>query len=413
MLLLLLVLPLSACSHFDTSAAKSYGIDVEWYVNFDGGRHGGGNYIDLTSDGGYILTGGTSSPENSTEIWLIKTDVDGNLLWERTLGGEDGDVGYCVQQTTDGGYILVGETYSSYIHYRSDVLLIKTDADGNETWRKLFYGSGTDAMYCVIQATDGGYTMVGHTDSNTETDSWDIWLIKTDADGNKTWSKTFGGDDPDIGYYVQQTADGGYILVGETNPNAISPTSAGGETDVLMIKTDADGNELWTKRFGGIGEDIGYCVQQTADGGYIVAGVAGPTSEWETQVAWLMKTDANGNEMWSKAYSDFLNRCTYNVVGKYYVQQTSDLGYIISGSLKRADSYDHDGLVIKTDSEGNYLWHITFGGSKGGYASCVRETGDGDYIVTGYIAKEVPFWNILSDAYSDTDCVLLKIGAGS
>jgi hypothetical protein len=353
LMLLLLVLILSACSPIDSSAAKSYGIDVEWYVTFSG-KNGEGNYVDLTSDGGYIVTGSRGS---QAEIWLIKNDADGKLLWDKTFGGEGEDAGYYVQQTTDGGYILVGETYSFSTYYRPDALLIKTDADGNELWSKLF-----------------------------------------------------GSEDPDIGYHVQQTADGGYILVGETNPNAISPESIGGEADVLMVKTDADGNELWNKRFGGKGEDIGYCVQQTNDGGYVIAGTTESYSEDENPVAWLIKTDANGDEMWSKVYNDF-SCLTYNVIGKSFIQQTSDNGYIISGSLKREDSYDSDGFVMKTDTEGNYLWHITFGGSKGGYASCVRETADGDYIVTGYIARRPPFWDIMSiDAYSFTDCVLLKIG---
>jgi len=406
LMLLLLVLPLSACSPIDSSPAKSHGISVEWYDFFGGVYSDSGECIDLTNDGGYILTGCTRSHEGYVDIWLIKTNAEGKLLWERTLGGEFIDRGHYVQQTTDGGYIVVGNTYSSP-GYQADTILIKTDADGNETWSKLFDGNGTDTMYCVIQTADSGYIMVGQTEPNTETYYSDLWLIKTDADGNELWNKTFGGADTDIGYYVQQTTDGGYILTGETKSYDIE----GEQYDAWLIKIDANGNELWNKRFGGIGDDAGHCVQQIDDGGYIIAGTTESYSEGKLPVAWLIKTDTNGNEIWNNTYNNF-SGSTLGIFGKYFVQQTSDHGYIISGSCKRGNSHYRDGFVMKTDADGNYLWHITFGGSKGGDGSCVRETADGDYIVTGYVAKQPWIWETWNPDQDDNkDLVLIKIGA--
>jgi hypothetical protein len=187
---------------------------------------------------------------------------DGNKLWEKTFGGSGLDWGSSVQQTRDGGFILVGTTTS---FGAGDVWLIKTDANGNKQWEKTFGGSNVDSGWSVQQTSDGGFIIVGNTASFGA--RWgDVWLIKTDADGNKLWDRTFGGSDWDWGFSVQQTSDGGFILVGET-------TSFGaGEADVWLIKTDADGNKLWDRTFGGSDWDWGFSVQQTSDGGFIIVG---------------------------------------------------------------------------------------------------------------------------------------------
>jgi hypothetical protein len=221
--------------------------------------------VQQTTDGGYIIGGWTEISDPvlplDSNVYLIKTDSNGNRLWKKTFGGGFFNCGRSVQQTTDGGYIIAGDRGSG-------IYLIKTDSDGNELWSKTFGGSSWESGYSVQQTTDGGYIIAGDTDS-FGAGNHDVYLIKTDPDGNELWSKTFGGSSEDFGYSVQQTADGGYIIAGETG------SFGAGYGDVYLIKTDSNGNELWSRAFGGSSWDYGRSVQQTADGGYIIAGETG------------------------------------------------------------------------------------------------------------------------------------------
>jgi len=249
----------------------------------------GGKYDDVgysvqqTFDGGYIVTGytvdGAQDPEWAwSDIWLFKTDESGDALWTKTFGGEySEDFGFSVQQTSDGGYIVTGFTYTD------NICLIKTDESGDALWTKAFGGSGRSWGYSVQQTSDGGYIVTGFTESYGAGDS-DIWLIKTDVSGDTLWTKTFGGKYDDQGYSVKQTFDGGYIVTGFTE------SYGAGDSDIWLIRTDVSGDTLWTKTFGGRYNDKGRSVQQTSDGGYIVTGFtesygAGKADIWLIRIA--------------------------------------------------------------------------------------------------------------------------------
>jgi len=351
-----------------------------WEKTFGGSNDDQAYSVQQTSDGGYIIAGDTSSfGAVSSDVYVVKTDSAGNSVWEKTFGGSRDDHGRSVQQTADGGYIIAGYSMLlvyderwQYYYYQGDVYLIKTDPDGNSIWQKTFVGSCDDRAYSVQQTTDGGYIIVGTTrDIGAPVQTWpDVYLIKTDSGGNMVWQKTFWGVVDDFGYSVQQTADGGYIIAGGT------PSFGAGGYDVYLIKTDSGGNLVWQKTFGGSKYDQAYSVQQTTDGGYIVAGGTSSFGAGKDDV-YLVKTDSAGNLVWQKTFGgsndDFGNS----------VQQTTDGGYIIAGGTSSFGAAGRNVYLVKTDSGGNMVWQKTFGGSNDDFGNSVQQTTDGGYIIAG------------------------------
>jgi hypothetical protein len=340
-----------------------YPPEEEWNKTFGGTSYETGNSVQQTIDGGYIIAGSTESyGEGNYDVWLIKTDSVGNEQWNKTFGGADDDYSCWVQQTTDGGYIIAGST-ESYGEGDYDVLLIKTDSGGNEQWSKTFGETNSDSGNSVQQTIDGGYIIAGH--KNFGKSACEVWLIKTDSVGNEQWNKTFGGTYCDWGQSVQQTTDRGFIITGVTN--YYGP----GGGDVLLIKTDSVGNKKWNRTFGGKKPDFGHSVQQTTDGGYVIAGTTSSYGFGPSDV-WLIKTDSVGNEQWNKTFG------IMDLGIGHSVQQTTDGGFIITGCIDYNDVW-----LIKTDSVGNEQWNKTFGGTDGDEGFSVQQTTDGGYIITG------------------------------
>jgi len=315
--------------------------EMEWDQTFGGTMDDWGRCVRQTRDGGYILVGSTFSfGAGKADVWLIKTDANGVKKWARVFGGAEVDLGYAVQQTTDGGYILIGYTQSKGAG-SADAWLIKTDSTGIKEWERTFGGSQWDAGYSVQQTRDGGYLLLGHTKSKGEGKS-DVWLIKTDGAGNKLWEKVYGGKEEDVGRWVEQTQDGGYVLVGWTK------SKGAGGADIWLIRTNASGVRQWEKTFGGDGDDWGRCVQQTQDGGYILLGSTVSFTAEHSYDFWLIKVDANGKMLWDKTHGT-----PYWDRGRY-VQQTKDGGYILIGfKFVPEERGDYQIWLIKTDPSGN------------------------------------------------------------
>ena len=319
-----------------------------------------------TSDGGYAIVGYTRSEAVQKDlVYLVKTDPDGDTVWTRTFGGTDGGYGYWIQQTSDRGYIIAGITHWPGSGDQ-DVYLVKTDSLGDTMWTRTYGGPGSDQAYSVSQTADGGYIAVGSTDDYGAGDL-DVYLIKTDVHGDTLWTRTYGGLELDEGYSVQQTPDSGYIITGYTS------SFGAGNNDVYLIKTDARGIAKWTKTYGGAMTDIGNSVQLTADGGYIIAGVYSD-SDYDV---WVIKTDANGDTLWTRAYSG-----EGSGIGTS-IRPTTDGGYVVAGYTCFPHKQFEDVYLIKTNANGDSLWTRTYGDTLRDQASDVWQTTDGGYAVTG------------------------------
>ncbi|MCK4366057.1 MAG: hypothetical protein KAW45_08395 [Thermoplasmatales archaeon] len=361
----------------------------KWMKTFGGSGYNCGNSVQQTSDGGYIIVGQTSPPlEFEYNLWLIKTDGMGNKIWDKKFGGDGHDRGESVKQTSDGGYIITGST-ESYGAGNRDIWLIKTDSNGNMVWDKTFGNSENDSGFEVIEISSGGYIIVGSTHLNEPWYRADLWLIKTDSNGNMIWDKTFEDEGHGVGMSVQEVNDGGFIITGQ-----ISST---GYADLWLLKTDSEGELLWDKKFDKYDHvDMGDSVKQTADGGFITGG-SSLSDGLSVYDAWLIKTDSEGNLLWDKTFGG--NGHDFG----YSVQQTSDGGYIIAGFTEDI-FFRTDGLLIKTGSNGEKEWIKTYRLSRSGIIYSAQQTTDGGYILTGPVSYNVlsdDIWLVKTDANGD------------
>ena len=326
-----------------------------------------------TSDCGYILAGSSrfyiGERRWDMDARLVKTDVNGNIQWQRTIGGNEFDEAHSAIQTSDGGYIIAGRTYSFYGSGIDDLWLVKTDAEGTEQWNRTIGGNYRDIASSVRQTSDGGYIIQGQTDPYGS-GFYDLWLLKTDAEGTEQWNQTFGGDSSGRLYSLQQTFDGGYILGGATRPFKT------GSSDFWLVKTDKNGVELWNRTFGGNFRDIAYSVQQTSDGGFIMAGV---TRSPHSNDCWLVKTDAEGIEMWNRTIVRPNEDNRPNSI-----LQSPDGAYIIAGKTESSGTESYDMWLVSTDQDGYVQWEMTFGGTcHDDVARSVLLAPDGGLVVAG------------------------------
>jgi hypothetical protein len=389
----------------------------------------GGSGVDIayavqqTVDGGYIVAGWTTSFDGdvtghhgntvypSGDCWLIKLDSNGNKMWQKCLGGSYDDGANAVQQTSDGGYILAGYTQSNDgdvagnhgnppFPLTNDYWVVKLKANGDIDWQKCLGGSGMDEAYAIQQTSDGGYIVAGHTASNDgdvtgyhgSGGNDDYWVVKLKANGDIDWRKCLGGSGDDGANAVKQTPDGGYIVAGQTMSNDGDLIGNHGGYDYGVVKLKANGDIEWAKCLGGSGNDIANAVQQTSDGGYIMAGftlsnngdVSGNHGGFDY---WVVKLKANGDIDWQKC----LGGSGYDIANA--VQQTPDGGYIVGGYTfsNNGDvsgnhgSYDY--WVVKLKANGDIDWQKCLGGSNWDEANAGKQTSDGGYIVAGYTSS--------------------------
>jgi peroxiredoxin len=326
-----------------------------------------------TEDGGFIVAGWTATTgfTPSYDAWLVKTRADGSRVGAFTFGDTQLDRAFSAIQTRDGGYVLAGET-----ERQGDIdgLLVKVDALGKKVWTRTYGGRGDDVLLEVRETSNGGFILAGRT-SSTGSGQSDAWLVRTDLDGVEAWSRTFGGTGPDEACSVEETADGGFIVAGSACLTRESDPSSVPLAVAWLFKVDAGGSLLWSRKFDGDGCGRLFRVRPTREGGYVAVGekrAAGPTSYGG---AWLINLDRNGQTAWSRTYGGNLYNQARAVV------QTADGGYVVAGTTQPAGSSSRRAWLLKTGPEGNEVWMRTFGDSDPVFALDVAQTADGGFII--------------------------------
>ena len=338
-----------------TTLLHAYAPDTLWTRTYGGADLDRGDCVQQTSDGGYIIVGSTASFGIYVDIYLIKTDSLGNTIWTQTYGDSGCDCGHSVKQTIEGGYVIVGSRWDTTGGYEDLAYLIKTNSDGDTLWTRTFFVAGAQS---VQQTNDDGYIFTGQLGG-------DLYLIKTDSIGSTLWVKVYGGNDIDQGMDVRQTFDNGYIVVGSTH------SFGAGGYDVWLLKTDNNGDTLWTRTCGTSNYDFGRSVRQTFDGGYIIAGTAVPNGFY------LVKTDSVGSISWTQTFAG---------AGASYahcVQQTVDSGYVVAGYTNNWGGGNANFYIVRTNSLGDSLWARAYGDTSDDYGRFVQQTSDGGYIFVG------------------------------
>ncbi len=342
--------------------------------------------VQQTSDQGFIAAGATDSHgAGNFDFYLVKTDAAGDIIWTRTYGGPDEDIAYSVRQTTDGGYILTGSTFS-YGAGTNDVYLVKTDAVGDTLWTRTFGDENSDHGRAVRQTTDGGYIISGSSKPNGSTISR-FYIIKTDAAANTLWTRLYGEGNHTYGHKLEELPGGGYAAVGMIYPSAAVNRQA------YLLNLTAAGDTLWTRTYGGPTIEWGYGLGCTDDGGYIMTGYA----LTDNPDLYLIRADADGDTLWTRTFGG-----QGSDVG-FSVEECVDNGYILAGWTESYGAGGEDLLVIKYSAEGDPLWTLTFGTSGYDKAYYVQQTCDTGYVVAGYQWK----------SQNGYDACLIKIDANS
>jgi len=332
--------------------------DISWQKTFGGKDNDGASSIQQTTDGGYIIAG-----DKGGDVYILKLNSKGEIEWQKTFGAKDYDEANSIQQTADGGYIVAGDK-------GGDVYILKLNSKGEVEWQKTFGGEGIAGAFSIQQTKDGGYIVAGLTEPFGSEEA-DVYILKLNSKGEIDWQKTFGDQVVDQANSIQQTKDGGYIVAGVTGSFGF------GEQDAYILKLNSKGEIEWQKTFGGDGFDIATSIQQTTDGGYIAAGWTESFGSGEYD-AYVLKLNSKGEVEWQKTFG-----------GKDYdeansIQQTTDGGYIVAGWTKSFGSGGADVYILKLNSKGEVEWQKTFGGGDSDGAFSNLQTTDGGYIVAGW-----------------------------
>ena len=348
--------------------AKTYG-----YSGFNYGRD-----VIQTLDTGYFVLGNTAGPSGNSDIYIVKTDSLGSVQWQKTIGGNEIEWGNDLKKTFDKGYIIAGYT-NRIIQNGYDILLVKIDSLGNEIWSKEFGGTDWDLGYSVIQTPDSGFVVVGETYSSVKKTSSNIFMIRTDKNGDSLWTKIFGGTGEDVANSVVLCPDSNYLVVGYT-------TSKGaGAADVYILKFDQNGDTLWTKTRGGIYNEKANDVAITSENGFMITGYSGSHNLTHDE-AYFYKTNSAGDSIWEIYISPPNAKSCANSISR-----TSDNRYLWAGYTYFVSGFGKDFWYEKMDWDGNFNYSSTIGGPFEDEAFSISETSDLGMIMAGSTCSYGPY----------------------
>ncbi len=427
----------------------------QWDFRFGGLSWDEISVIRQTSDNGFILGGhitgaggNVSQPSqdsstdayHSGDYWIVKSDSNGTLQWEKRFGGIDQDYLFDLQQTRDGGYVLCGFSRSGIsgdkseaVHggnLDSDYWIIKTDSLGNKQWDKDFGGTSYEEARSMQQTRDGGYIIAGYSASDISGDKseatkggYDYWIIKTDSLGNMQWDKDLGGSEEDDAFSIQQTADGGFIVEGASSSSLSSDKTEAtqGAYDYWIVKMDSLGHAQWDRDNGGTGNDIFWSLDVTFDGGYILGGASeSGASGNKTAVSrggrdyWIVKIDSSGTKEWDRGFGGWQDEWE---VGN--ITQTADSGYLIAGISESGIGGDKTEMILnqdwqtwilKTKANGDRQWDKSLlNNGKNEYGFAIQSR-DGCFVMansnSGGVSgeKTQPAWNYSIDYWMIKFC---------
>jgi len=410
--------------------------DINFSIPFGGSNTDTFRAVAATTDGGFVAAGHSWSSSFGNGDWtgftsrgglsdaiIVKFDADGNIVWKNNFGGSDEDRFNAVAETSDGGFVAVGYSFSSSFgngdwvgvtgRGNNDAIIVKFDIDGNVVWKKNFGGSAPDYFYAVTATSDGGSVAAGNSHTNSiGNGDWagvtgrgddDAIIVKFDADGNVVWKTPFGGSANDYFYAVTATTDGGFVAAGHSWSSSFGTgdwigVTGRGSTDAIIVKFDSDGNIVWKNYFGGSSVNSFYAVTATTDGGFVAIGVSfsgsfgngdwtGVTGRGDND-AIIVKFDSDGNIVWKKNFGGIDNDQFLAVTA------TTDGGSVAAGYSSAASFGTGDwtgvtgrgyvdAIIVKFDIDGNVVWKKNFGGSSADWFYAVAATTDGSVVAVG------------------------------
>ena len=360
--------------------------DTSWVKTYGGPDSDGGRNVIQTSDQGYLIAGWTwSFGPGRNDIFLIKTNAQGDTLWTRAYGSPFSDSYASAIETSDTNYVVAytrGLTTGN-----ADIGLIKINSSGDTVWTKSFGSMTVDGCYDIEQTSDNGFVLAGWTYSGGG--GSDVYVIKTDASGDTMWSRVYGGNEDEYGYAIEQTSDNGYIIAGYTNSYGT------GSYDTYIIKTDMNGDTLWTDVLGGDADDFAYGVMQASDSNYIVVGATwsfGPGTP-DNSNSFLVKYNISGDTIWTTNSGGNFNERSYSLC------QTLNTDIIIAGYTDSYGAGGFDIYLLKIDNSSDTLWTTTYGGVDNDFAYSIIQNSDTGYTIAG---------STLSYGAGDYDVILLR-----
>ena len=412
---------------------------IQWQRSFGGTNSEFAYCIRQTSDGGFIAggiagggTGGnkTSPGLGREDYWVVRLNRHGDKLWDRAFGGDQGEVLFDLQQTADGGFILVGWSLSSNTGNKTspglgrlDGWVVRLDAEGNPLWDKSYGSTNVEELHSVQLTTNGGFVLAGMAAYPNPPDYWVLWI---DGDGNVIRERTFGGSNTENYPTVRLATTGSYVIAGSsTSPASGSKTSSPfGSGDMWALRLDANGDKMWDRSYGGTEPEQFATIDSTADGGFVMAvASSSPASGNKTSPSfgmddlWVVRVDEAGNRLWDQSFGGSGEEFAAQI------RQTADGGYILAGSSASGISGNKttpfyggpnypwaggDFWVVRLDANGNKLWEQSFGGSKGDQLQSIMQCSDGGFILAGFSASPAD-GNKTTEQFGSGDFWVIKL----